>query len=164
MVSRASRARRSRLTASSPRWRVSRAVAGPGCEPVPNTFLAIFLASSPARSSSATHFDMAIMARRSPATGARPRDQQELLAVDTLVVGVYVVLALHDALRGLFVPVGVGARSFADLVEHQAAHLDDADVQGGQRTVESLGDMAFEKGTIWGQRRRPPVVVSRIDQ
>ena len=46
--------------------------------------------------------------------------------------------------RTFLVPLGVGVGRFADLVEHQAAHLDETHVERGERAVECLGDVAFE--------------------
>ena len=58
-----------------------------------------------------------------------------------------VTLALDDTQRGFLVPIGVCVGSFANLVENQAAHLDDSHVQRGQRAIEGLGDMTFERYT-----------------
>ena len=59
------------------------------------------------------------------------RDQQQLLTVEGFVVSVYLTLALDNAHSALFFPFGIGTRGFANLVEHETAHLNEAYVQGG---------------------------------
>jgi hypothetical protein len=74
-----------------------------------------------------------------------PGDQRELLFVDALVVCIHGTLALDHVLGELRIPLGVGMRGLANLIQNQTAHFDDAHVEGRERAIERATDVPFHR-------------------